>query len=117
MGQLTGKAIIRWDGNALATENGATINPGGINRQGERHGGKAYYKEDEVNPSLECNVLHDKDTDIIALSGITGATIEFEADTGQTFILRQAFTTEPVQLDSSTGKATLKMEADTVDKI
>ena len=117
MGQLTGKATIRWDGNVLATENGATLNVGGINRVGERHGNRAYYKEDEVNPSLECNVLHDKDTDIIALSGITGATIEFETDTGQTYILRQAFTTEPVALDSSTGKAPLKMEADSVDKV
>lgn len=117
MGMITGKATIRWDGNVLATENGATLNPGGVNRTGERHGGKSYYKEDEVNPSLECNVIHDKDTDIIALSGITGATIEFETDTGLTYILRQAFTTEPVVVDTGTGKAPLKMEADTVDQI
>jgi hypothetical protein len=115
--QITGKAIIRADGLVLRTENGATLSAGGINRASERHGGKTYYKEDEVAPSLECNVLHDADTDIIALSGIVNATVEFECDTGQIYILRGAFTAEPVAVDSSTGKAALKMEADSIDKV
>jgi len=117
MGKLTGKATIRTDGNVLATENGATLNVGGIQRQGERHGGRSYYKEEEANPSMECMVLHGKDTDIIALSDITGATVEFETDTGQTFILRGAFTTESMALDTGTGKSALKMEADSVDRV
>ncbi len=117
MGQITGKATVRKNGAVLAAENGATLTAGGINREGERHGGIAYYKEDEVNPSVEISILHDKDADIIALSNIVDATVEFECDTGQTYILRGAFTTEPVSLDSGTGKATLKMEANSIDKV
>ena len=116
-GQLTGKAIIRVDGEVLAAENGATLNPGGVSRDPERHGGDTYYTEQEVPPSLEASVLHTKDTNIIALSNITGATVHFEADTGQQFILRGAFTTEPAALDASSGKVNLSMSARSVDKV
>ena len=114
--QLTGKATIRVDGSILAAEDGATLNPGGANRTPESHGGEAHYVEQEVPPTLEVSILHGADTDIIALSAITEATVMFECDTGQTFILRGAFTTEPVTLDASAGKAALKMSASSCDK-
>lgn len=114
--QLTGKATIRVDGDVIETENGATLNPGGVNRSPEAHGGRTYYSEEEVAPQLECNVLHGKDTDIVYLSSITGATVIFEADTGQRFIMRQAFTTEPVALDASNGRSALKMSGEKIDQ-
>ncbi|MBA1445881.1 MAG: phage tail tube protein [Gammaproteobacteria bacterium] len=40
--QITGKATISVDGNVLATEDGATLNPGGANRSPERHGNDTY---------------------------------------------------------------------------
>ena len=115
--QLTGKAIIRADGLRLRTENGATLSLGGFNRTSERHGGQTYFKEDEVPPKLECSVLHDKDTNLLTLNNITGATIEYECDTGQIYILRDAFVIEPVSLDSGTGKASLMFEANSIDEV
>lgn len=115
--KITGKGVLTVDGTRFAIENGATLNPGGVNRAAERHGGETYYKEEEVPPTLEGNVLHTADTDIIALSNITDATVMFEADTGQKFLLRGAFTTEPVPLDSSSGKSALKMSARGCDKL
>lgn len=117
MSKITGKAVITVDGTRFATENGATLNPGGNNRSPERHGGDTYYFEEEVAPMLECSVLHTADADIIALSDITGATVMFEADTGQKFLLRGAFTTEPAVLDGSSGKVALKMSARGCDKL
>ena len=115
--QLAGKAIIRIDGAVIPTENGAKLNVGGISRKGERHGGKRYHVEEEVNPTIECNVLITKETDAIALSDVTGATIEFEADTGQHYVMRDADTIDPGEVDTGTGKMTLKFEGDTVDII
>src|SRR4030067_3407954 len=109
--KITGKAVITVDGTRYATENGATLNPGGVNRVPERHGGETYYREEEVPPMLECNVLHTADTDIIALSAITAATVMFEADTGQKLLLRGAFTTEPAVIDASSGKPARKRRA------
>jgi len=116
MSQLTGKAKIRIDGKVIRTENGATLNPGGVKREPESHGGETFYSEADEPPMLECSVLLTKDVDVIALSGIKNATVMFEADTGQTFVMRDAFTTEPVSHDAS-GKTPLKMSAGAVERI
>ena len=116
-GRITGSGELTIDGTRFAIENGATLNPGGVNRVAERHGGETYYREEEVPPTFEGNVLHTSETDIIALSNIVGATLLFTANTGQSYLLRGAFTTEPVPLDTSSGKSALKMSARGCDRI
>ena len=113
---LTGKVTIRVDGQVIAAENKATLNPGGVTRDPESHGGKTYYSEEDVPPLLEASVLITKETDVMALSSITGATVLFEANTGQKFMLRDAFTTDPVVFDGA-GKTALKMSAQAAEKI
>jgi len=115
MSQITGKVSIRIDGKVIATENKAVLNPGGVSRNPEAHGGKTYYSEEDVPATIETQALITKDTDVIELSGITGATVIFQADTGQKYMMRDAFTTEPVVHDAS-GKAPLKM-AGTVERM
>lgn len=116
MAQVTGKAIIRVDGEEIPTENGAQLNPGGVNRNPEAHGGNVYYREEDVPPELTAQVMHTRDIDIKALSAIESATVIFEADTGQRFILRGAFTTAPVELDAGNGRAQLTLSARACDK-
>ncbi len=115
MGQIAGKATINFDGKQLATENGATLNPGGVNRKADRAGGRTYWQEEEVAPELDCKVLLGPDTDILALSAATGVTVLFTADTGQKYVCRGGATTEPVQFDTGEGKTSLKMTFDSVD--
>ena len=115
-GQITGKVVIRVDGEVLPTENQATLTPDGVTRNAERHGGKTYFSEEETAPMLECNILITKNVDVKALSNIIGATVLFEADTGQQYVMRQAFTTEVVSHNGS-GKTAMKMSSDTVEKI
>ncbi|MBL1321509.1 MAG: phage tail tube protein [Methylophaga sp.] len=115
-GQMSGKAVIRVDGSVLATENQATLTMQGVNRSPERHGGETYFTEEETAPLMECSVLITKDTNIAKLNDMTNVTVFFEADTGQQFVMRNAFTTEPLALDSS-GKTPLKMSAESVDQI
>ena len=112
--QITGKVVIRVDGEVIRTENQATLTPDGINRNTERHGGETYFTEEETPALLECTVLITEDTDVLALSNITGATVFFEADTGQQYILRNAFTTEVVPHDGA-GKSPMKMSCSNVE--
>jgi hypothetical protein len=116
MAQVTGKAIIRVDGEEIPTENGAKLNPGGVNRNPEAHGGNVYYREEDVAPELTAQVMHTADIDIKALGAIDNATVIFEADTGQRYIMRGAFTTKPVELDAGNGRADLVMSARACDK-
>lgn len=117
MGQITGKAVIHVDGQRLEMENGAQANPGGIARQFERHGGKTYNKEEEVPPSVEGNVLHTADTDVVALSSISGATVIFEADTGQKYVMGGSAVENPLPIDASTGKSAIRLVGDTWDRM
>jgi len=114
--QITGKVTIRVDGEVIAAENNATLNPGGVTRDPESHGGKTYYSEVDTPPLMECSVIITKATDVIELNKITGATVLFKADTGQKFMMRDAFTTEPVVFDGA-GKTPWKMSAQAVEPI
>lgn len=117
MSKLTGKATVSVDGTTYKLANKVTLDPGGKSRKPEVHGGRTHYTEEEMPPSLEGEVLHDKDADIIALGDISDATVLIECDTGQRFIIRHAFTTEPVKADFGTGKGTLKMAGDLAEKV
>lgn len=116
--QITGRATITVDGKRFKTDNGATLNPGGSNRSSVTGGGEVHgYQEEDVAPSMECTVYHDKDTSLRELSDITGATVLFETDTGAQFILRDAWTMEPASLNSKDGTVDLKMEAISCDEV
>ena len=117
MAQITGKAIIRVDGEELRTLPGAKLNPGGVNREAVKGAGKVHgYKEEEVEPSMECQVAHTRDLSLKRLADITAATVMFETDTGRQFILREAWTSEPPALDSGAGTVDLKMSAISCDE-
>jgi len=116
MAQITGKATVYVDGNKLEMENGAKANPGGISRQFERHGGRTYGREEEVAPSVEGNILHTKDVDVLALGAIKDATVIFECDTGQKYVMRDASTENPVEIDAGSGKSAIRLVGDSFDK-
>lgn len=110
--QITGKCIIRIDGSEIRSTDDATLNVGGVNREAVTGGGKVYgYKEETVAPTLECSIAHAKDTDLVALSATTTATIIFETDTGDKYVLREAFMTEPASLQTTNGTASLNWSA------
>lgn len=115
--RITGRATIYLDGATIPTENGAKLNPGGESRKPERHGGRTYYGTEEVPPDIQCNVLHTADIDIIKLSATEGATVMFEADTGQKYLLRGATAQDPVDVDAGSGKSALKLFANECVKV
>jgi len=84
--QLTGKAIIRVDGQEWRCEDGASLDVGGVKREAKAGGGKVHgYTEETVPPELECKAYHTKDTDVTAINKIIDATVLFETDTGDRY--------------------------------
>ena len=95
MPQITGKAVIRVDGEEWRTEDGAKLNPGGVTREAKVGGGKVHgFAEKTKEPELECSVYHTRDTDLTAINAIRDATVVYESDTGDRYVLRSAFVTE-----------------------
>jgi hypothetical protein len=116
MGRITGKATVYIDGAKMEMERGAKANPGGIARKFERHHKRTYHQEEEVAPSVEGNIIHTKDTDVLTLN-FSNATVIFEADTGQKYVMRGAATENPVEIDAGSGKSPIKLVGDSFDKM
>jgi len=116
--RITGRASIKVDGEVLLTEVGATMNVGGFEREAMMGGrGVNGYKQSPVAPTVQCTVHHTNETDIIKLAGITNATLLFETDTGQSWMLRGAFVTEPPELDAGAGTFELNFSGLGIDRV
>jgi len=116
-GRITGRATVRLDGREYASERGATLNVGGVNRTTKMGGTRVYYNEEPVAPSVQCNVLHTEDMDLIEIGNIRNATVLFECDNGQDYMLTGAFSTAPAELNSSEGTFPLNLSARTCERI
>lgn len=118
MTQITGMATVKVDGSELLSEVGATLNVGGRSREavlGPR--GVQGYRESPEAPELTVTIRHTNDTDMLSLARITDATALFETDTGDTYLLRRAFITEPPEVDASTGNIELTFSAYGVERL
>lgn len=116
--KLTGKAIVRVDGVELVADPDASLNPGGTKRTPVPDGnGRTNYTEEFVPCELECKVHHGAKTKLMDMNDITNATVSYVCDTGQQFMLREAFTLEPLSLAAKEGKAPLKMSALTCEPV
>lgn len=103
MSQVLGRAYIKYNGTVLRTNNGAKLNTGGVERKTvkgvEVHG----YAEEATEPFIECEISVKSDTNLSEINSITGATITFEADTGQTWVLRDAWIEKPCEVTAQEG--------------
>lgn len=117
MAQITGKATIRVNGKEIRTDGKGKLKLGGEKREPVTGPGKVHgYKEETEAPELEVKVLHTADISLKELQAITDATALVETDTGRQFVLREAFTTDVIELDFADG-FTLKMSGTAVDEV
>ena len=116
--KITGNVKIREGGEELLTDGKGTLNPGGFEREAKMNGrAPVGYTENPVPPTLSVVVHHTADTDIKRLSNLTNATILLDTDTGQSWMLRGAFTTTPTPLDVGNGAVQLDMSALALERV
>lgn len=110
MAQLLGTAYIKTDGDLLRSNPGAKIDLGGPVRDAVVGAGTVHgYTEKTKEATVECEISLAKGDSLAAIRNITNATVTFECDTGQVFIVRHAFLTEPpVVSEGEGGKIPLK---------
>ena len=101
---LIGRATISLGAlGVVATEHGATLDLGGKKRTPKpADNGAVYFTTETSPPLLNCKVMATVDVNPTLLD-FDDATVIFEADTGQKFMLTQAFTTNPAKLDAGNG--------------
>ena len=111
MAQLLGRAYIKVDGALLRTNTGAKIDLGGAIRAAVVGNAVHGYSEAVKQSSVECEISLAAGDSLESIRNIKDATITFEADTGQVYVVRSAWLTEPpVVSEGDGGKIALKFE-------
>lgn len=99
--QTLGIAIVKVDGQALRSEPGASIDIGGFARtevMGDQPGDVGYAQKNAPS-QVDCVLMMDSSTSLAAIAGWSDVTVQFDADTGQSYVVNHAFL-------SNTPKAT-----------
>ncbi|MDX9860884.1 MAG: phage tail tube protein [Rhodospirillales bacterium] len=107
--QVLGRAYVKVNGSLLKTHKGAKLDPGGVTRAPVVGNTVHGFAEEAKEPTLECEISVDGNFKLADLKDITDATVTFEADTGQVYVLRNAWIVDPpVMTDGEGGKVPLK---------
>jgi len=105
MAKILGLVDVIVDGVTLLSGDDATLDPGGVNRQVVK-GSKVHgYQEQVMESKLEVSVAIDAGFAVDSLRNVTGATINFKADTGQTWSIQNGWCSEPPKISQKDGKA------------
>jgi hypothetical protein len=103
--KLLGRATISADGRIFDTFKGATLDTGGVKRTPQPGANSSDGYTEELTPSkLEADVQMDGTVSIDEIKAMVGVTVQFQADTGQTYIVNGAYSAEPPVLTEGDGK-------------
>ncbi len=96
MSKILGRAEFRIDGQYYDTSEGAKLTVGGQKNTAQAVGTRVYHTETLMPAKVECQVPHTAEVSMRAFQNATGVTVTFRADTGQTYIIRDAVQTGDV---------------------
>lgn len=105
-------AIIVPGVGRLETKRGTKLNPGGIARNVVKSDYNVHYAREIQEATIEGTLVHRPGDDITSLNKIADVTITVEADTGESYMVRNAFATEPNELTAGEGEVTFKFAGD-----
>jgi hypothetical protein len=118
MPQFLGRATIRANGQIIETAKGASLDLGGTRRNPITSGRLVGYAEETVPAMVECETALRPGMSLETFRNLTGATIIFECDTGQRWVIADAFTTDPPTLrDGEGGQVALKFAGPGAEEI
>lgn len=106
--RVFGQAYIKIDGETLETDGQATLDIGGAVREavnGDYAAGA--FKESTVESKLECAVLMKAGVSLARLRATDDATVTFQCDTGQRYVINNGWTAEAISLSQGDGKVKL----------
>lgn len=117
MPKVTGIVKITVDGVLLRSNEGASIDIGGYELEAKT-GHKYYGESEKLKPSeIEFTLSHMADDDIVELGATRDVGVEFECDTGQTFLVTDASVVETLKLTAGSGEVAVKMRGNPAVKV
>ncbi|MBI1262948.1 MAG: hypothetical protein GC184_14620 [Rhizobiales bacterium] len=104
MAKFLGRAVITVDGIELPSMPGATIDIGGPKRtEVVLDNGTVGFSEEPTPSAVECTITMDKNTRLAAMRDWDDVTISFACDTGQRYVVNNAFSLNPPKATAKDG--------------
>lgn len=99
--QVFGQARIKVDGETIDTKPGASLELGGPVRSAQRGDYNAgSFSEETTESKLTATLQVKRGTRVTDIRNIDNATITFQADTGQTYIVRNGYCADGITVTS-----------------
>ncbi|WP_338664992.1 phage tail tube protein [Pararoseomonas sp. SCSIO 73927] len=118
MPKFLGRATIRAAGTVIKSAKGASLDIGGTKRTPVVVGGVVGWSEETVPSMLECETALEAGMSLRAISNLAGVTVTFEADTGQRYVISDAFHTDtPTMKDGEGGNVAIKMAGPPAEEV
>lgn len=106
--KVWGQARVRINGREYTTEPKASLELGGIARDSVEADFRAgLFTEKSVPSKLECSIIVNPGLSVAELNNIDDATVTFEGDTGQTYVIGHAYNSEAVAINDGKVKLVL----------
>ena len=105
--QCTGRVAITIGGNRLTSKEGAKLKYNDKTREtvlGDA--GVLGYSEKTDAPEITCTIAHKKGISLAAFEAMNDETVSFDADTGASFVLRNAWCADALELTN--GEVSLR---------
>lgn len=119
MSKRLGKVWIKVDGDLLESLPNSSIDLGGVTRTPVTGGNKVLgYSETVKEAMIECEIALGPATSLTKLAGIKDAVATFECDTGQTYVVRDAFIVDPPKATAGDGgKVPIKLAGQPAEEL
>jgi hypothetical protein len=101
--QALGRVIIRVDGQIIDSMPGAKLTIGGVKRKPVLTGYNVHYAEEMEAATIECEVPLTSGMTLDVFRDMTSSVVIFEADTGQTWVIPDAFNEDNPQMTAKDG--------------
>lgn len=114
---VTSRITVKANGEILLTRRGFTFRKGGIQRAAVNgDSGLHGYTEEAMGARLTGNVTATEKSELDSYD-VTDATIQIETNTGQTYVMRNAFMTDLPELDTDQGQFGVAFEGPEAEKL
>jgi hypothetical protein len=109
--RVAGVAYCYVDGVKVDLGGKITVSPWTTEKESVKGlSGTVGYKETPVTPFIEIEVITSPDLDLSAFQSVRSSTVIAELANGQTWTLRNAWSTSKPDMDGAEGTATLRFE-------
>lgn len=101
--QVLGIVDITWNGTKLPVESGATFQRGGLRNKTVIAGRQVFHAQEMIQSKVSATIPFQKGTSLTGLTGNSVGELQFTCDTGQNFVVGDAFIVGDPQLTTGDG--------------